>query len=201
LAAAYGTIRVVASPVYLVRHGQSTWNRLRLTQGQIAHPPLTVLGREQAATAAAAVARDVALLGLSVDRLLSSDLVRAVQTAEVLGRALGVPVTPEPRLREQHLGELQGLGYDETWAAADEHDWSDPTLPVAGGESVRDLHLRMARVLAERDLLEVVVMVSHGDAIRAALACLEGVAPRDGAWVAVPNGSVVRVGEGVVWLC
>jgi 2,3-bisphosphoglycerate-dependent phosphoglycerate mutase len=190
----------VASPVYLVRHGQSTWNQLRLTQGQTVHPPLTRLGQEQAARAADAVAADVAASGRGVDRLLSSDLIRALQTAVVLGRALDVPVTPELRLREQHLGLLQGRGYDETWAAAEAHDWSDPDLPVAGGESVRDVHSRMSEVLAERAPGEVLVVVSHGDAIRSALAHLAGTPPQEAPWVEVANGSVVRVDDEVTWL-
>ena len=49
----------VRHPVYLVRHGQSEWNVLRLTQGQTPHPRLTGLGREQAARAAELIASDM----------------------------------------------------------------------------------------------------------------------------------------------
>ena len=47
-------------PVYLVRHGQSEWNVLRLTQGQTSHPRLTSLGREQAERAASLIGKDLA---------------------------------------------------------------------------------------------------------------------------------------------
>ncbi len=187
-------------PLYLVRHGQSEWNVRRLTQGQTAHPPLTDLGRAQAVEASGLLAEDLAAHGLRLGSILSSDLVRAVETAEVLAERFGVPVGIEPRLREQHLGWLQGRGYDETWAAADEHDWSKPALPVAGGESWVDVRDRMAAVMAEVDRRQVVVLVSHGDAIRAAVAHVSGVAAGEAPWVEVPNGAVARVGCGITWL-
>jgi 2,3-bisphosphoglycerate-dependent phosphoglycerate mutase len=190
----------VPLPVYLVRHGQSTWNVLRLTQGQTRHPPLTVDGRRQATAAAEVIASDVEASGRSVDRILTSDLVRAVQTADVLAERLGAAVALEPRLREQHLGTLEGRGYAETWAHAEQHDWSDPSLPVADGESVLDVHARMAGVIADRDVRELTVLVSHGVAIRAAIAHLTGTPPHDTPWVDVANGSVARLTDEIAWL-
>lgn len=187
-------------PVYLVRHGQSEWNLLRLTQGQTAHPPLTELGRAQAASAAALIASDVSRRGLVVDRIVTSDLVRAVETANILATRLGSAVGLDVRLREQHLGRLQGRGYEETWAAAEELDWSDPAQAVAGGESLVDVRDRMAAVLRETDPAAVTVLVSHGDAIRVAAAHLSGVEPHDAPWVEVPNGAVLVVAEGLTWL-
>jgi broad specificity phosphatase PhoE len=190
----------VTHPVYLVRHGQSEWNVLRLTQGQTSHPRLTSLGREQAERAATLIGKDLG--GRPVTRILSSDLVRAVETAEIAGKALRAPVAFDIRLREQHLGELEGRGYDETWAAAVAHDWSDPTLPLAGGESIMDVRDRLAAVLTEVAELDrgVTVLVSHGDAIRAAVAHLTGAAPHDASWLEVANGAVARVDGAVTWL-
>jgi probable phosphoglycerate mutase len=190
----------MSHPVYLVRHGQSEWNVRRLTQGQVSHPRLTSLGREQAERAASLIGKDLA--GRHVARILTSDLVRAVETAEVASKALRAPVAVDTRLREQHLGELEGRGYDETWAAAAAHDWSDPTLPVAGGESVMQVHDRLGTLLAEVAELDggVTVLVSHGDAIRAAVAHLTGVAPQDAPWVDVANGAVARVDGAITWL-
>ena len=186
----------VADPVYLVRHGQSEWNVLRLTQGQTHHPRLTELGRDQAARAAELIARDAGTRAL---RVVTSDLARAAETAEVIGARLGTAPTHDERLREQHLGALEGRGYDETWAVAEAHDWSDPSLPIAGGESVADVHRRMTAAL--HDHTGPVVLVSHGDAIRVAVAHLNGTAPHEAPWVDVPNGAVARVADGTVtWL-
>ena len=187
-------------PVYLVRHGQSEWNVLRLTQGQTTHPRLTALGRTQAEQAAERIVADLAATGRRAGRILASDLARAWETAAVIAARLDLPVAADPRLREQHLGDLEGRSYDQTWAVAEEHDWSDPSLPIAGGESLLDVHDRMAAVLrdlAMGDPEGATVLVSHGDAIRAAVAHLEGIEPHRAAWVDVPNGAVARVDGGV----
>lgn len=198
--AAYGRITAMPHPVYLVRHGQSQWNVRRLTQGQTAHPPLTDLGRSQSAAAAELIAADLDDLGLTAQRLVSSDLTRAVETAETIGARLLLTVDTDVRLREQHLGELQGRSYVETWAAARECDWSDPTLPIADGESLMDVYDRMAAVLNEVDPAVVSILVSHGDAIRAAVAYLNGVKPHEADWVEVPNGAVARIDGTITWL-
>lgn len=185
------------APVYLVRHGQSEWNVLRLTQGQTMHPPLTALGGTQAVAAASALAAE--LSGRSV-RLLTSDLVRAIETAAIVGERLGVEPVPDERLREQHLGSLQGQAYVESWAHAELHDWSDPELPMAGGESVAAVRRRMAALLDELDPAVPTVLVSHGDAIRSAVAHLERHSLTDAPWVEVANGSVARFDGELTWL-
>ena len=82
----------------LVRHGESTWNAEHRLQGQ-ADPPLSELGREQAEAL-------LPFLDGIPDRRLSSDLTRAVQTAELLGLA-GAPT--DPRWREIDIGEWAGF--------------------------------------------------------------------------------------------
>jgi probable phosphoglycerate mutase len=187
-------------PFYLVRHGQSEWNLLQLTQGQTVAPPLTALGRDQARAAAALIRADLAPSGRGVDLVCTSDLVRAVETAEILVEMLGGRLRTDAALREQHLGTLEGRSYTETWAAAERHDWTDVDLPVAGGESPRQLRDRMAAALGSVDRSLVTVLVSHGDAIRAGVAHVAG-ATYDGPWVDVPNGAVARVtGREVTWL-
>ncbi len=197
---AYGRITGVSHPVYLVRHGQSRWNVLRRTQGQTVHPRLTRLGRAQAEAAAALIAHDLGRGDHRVGHVVSSDLVRARQTAHVIGARLGVAVTADSRLREQHLGVLEGKSYAETWAVAAAHDWSDPSLPLAGGESLLDVRDRMAAVLDELDGDASTILVSHGDAIRAAVAYLRGDAAHEAEWIEVPNGAVARIDDTITWL-
>ena len=190
----------VVRPCYLVRHGQSEWNVLRLTQGQTMAPRLTELGRDQARYAAELIRADLGP-GVSVDVVRSSDLVRARETAEVLVERVGGRLVLDERLREQHLGDLEGRTYVETWSAAERHDWSDPHLPVAGGESPQQLSDRMADAVDSLDRSTITVLVSHGDAIRAAVAHLTRHAVGDAPWVEVPNGAVARVGDHrVSWL-
>lgn len=198
----------MSQPVYLVRHGQSEWNVARLTQGQTVHPRLTGVGRSQAGAAAGMIAKDLAAQGNSVGQIISSDLVRAVQTGDILSERLGGERSCDIRLREQDLGTLQGLSYDETWSAAAEFDWNDPTTPIAGGESQLDVYERMAAVLDEaRSADRLTVLVSHGDAIRAAISHVTGgfriAGPQPATvaeWVDVPNGAVARIDDDLRWL-
>jgi broad specificity phosphatase PhoE len=97
----------------LVRHGQSTWNAVGRWQGQ-ADPPLSELGQRQAEAAAR---RLEARSRHPVERVVTSDLVRARRTAEVIAAALGVVLEVEPRLRERSAGEWTGLTRAEIEAA------------------------------------------------------------------------------------
>jgi 2,3-bisphosphoglycerate-dependent phosphoglycerate mutase len=186
--------------IYLVRHGQSEWNVLQLTQGQSPHPRLTPLGRRQAAAAAVAIRAD--LDDRRVAAIVSSDLARAVETAGILADTLAAPVRLDRRLREQALGELEGVGYDQTFAAAASLDLTDPDLRLGGGESAREVSARVADAFAHLDGGGISVVVSHGDTMRSALGLIAGFAPGAAPWVEVPNGGVVVI-EGdrpVRWL-
>ncbi|PWW21619.1 putative phosphoglycerate mutase [Geodermatophilus normandii] len=168
----------------LVRHGQSEWNAAGLMQGQTAHVPLTALGHEQAAAAARA------LVPLRPGAVLSSDLLRAVQTAEHCAATTGLPFTTTPALREQGYGVLEGRPSRELW---DVVDWTDPHWAAEGGESLSALHARVAALLArlrEDPPADVVALVTHGDTIRAAQAVAAGLGPAEMPAVTPHNGTV-----------
>ncbi|MBM6404186.1 histidine phosphatase family protein [Phycicoccus sp. CSK15P-2] len=175
--------------IHLVRHGESTWNVERRLQGATAHPPLTERGRAQAEDAA----RTVAGLVTGPVRLLSSDLVRARQTADAVAAALGVPVEEHPGLREQALGTLEGRLTSEL-REEPVRDGVDVTeIRWGGGESIADVHVRTTALLAEVAGWDApdVVLVTHGDTLRVALAVLDGRGHRDVDWSVVDNGEVV----------
>ena len=171
----------------LVRHGQSEWNALGLMQGQTADIPLTDLGHAQAAAGAAELA------ALGPGALISSDLLRARQTAEHCARATGLPVAVTPALREQGYGVLEGRPSRELW---DVVDWTDPHWAAEGGESLARLHGRVAAYLEQlraEPPADVVALVTHGDTIRAVQAVAAGLGPAAMPAVTPPNGSVTRV--------
>lgn len=96
---------MASTRILLVRHGQSTWNALGRWQGR-ANPPLSPLGQQQAAEAAARVGM--------VDAVFASPLVRARQTAEILAEAIGIgPVQTDDRLIETDAGDWTGLTFHE----------------------------------------------------------------------------------------
>lgn len=178
---------VAVTTLLLVRHGQSTWNASGLMQGQTAHVPLTELGHEQARGAAGE------LKALAPGAMVSSDLRRAVQTAEHCMAATGLRFSTTPQLREQGYGELEGRPSRELW---DVVDWTDVHWAARGGESLAQLH---ARVGAYLELLRanppaaVVALVTHGDTIRAAQAVLAGDGPEAMPHVTPHNGTVTRL--------
>jgi len=176
----------------LVRHGQSEWNAAGLMQGQTAHVPLTELGHRQAAAAAAELAA-LSRAGTGPGALLSSDLRRAVETAEHCAGATGLPVRTTPALREQGYGVLEGRPSRELW---DLVDWTDPHWAAEGGESLAQLHARVTDHLAELRAdppADVLALVTHGDTIRALQAVVAGLGPAEMPAITPHNGSVTRL--------
>jgi broad specificity phosphatase PhoE len=112
-----------------VRHGQSTWNVIDRMQGHELSPPLTDLGREQAARAAEALADQ------GVVRVLSSPAVRARETAMIIADRLGLEVVEEPLLLEKGLDEdIASLGTRIRQLLA--LDLPDHTVAVSHGDTI-----------------------------------------------------------------
>ena len=171
----------------LVRHGQSEWNVAGRMQGQTPHVPLTALGHEQSAAAA----REVA--ARNPGALISSDLHRALQTADHCSRATGLAVQTSPALREQGYGILEGRPSHELW---DVVDWDDVHWSAEAGESLAQLHARVAAYLdhLRRHVpADVAVLVTHGDTIRAAQAVAAGLGPEAMPAVTPHNGTVTEL--------
>ncbi|MHB1487635.1 MAG: histidine phosphatase family protein [Acidimicrobiales bacterium] len=93
----------------LIRHGQSTWNQAGIWQGW-ADPPLSDLGFDQAHEAG----RALATLDRRFAAVVSSDLNRAKQTAQIIATHLGLEsVRTDPDLRERDMGQWSGLKTEE----------------------------------------------------------------------------------------
>jgi broad specificity phosphatase PhoE len=93
--------------LYLVRHGQSAGNAEGRFGGH-GPTPLSELGKKQAEVTGDALAKE------NISAIYSSDLYRAVQTAEPLSRLIGVPVLTKASFRERNVGVLEGLTFDES---------------------------------------------------------------------------------------
>ncbi len=88
--------------LWLVRHGESTWNATGRVQGW-ADPPLSELGMWQAERIAQRLAN------VEFTAIYTSTLQRAFQTAQIIAAKVGVAVVPDPRLREHGMGEATGM--------------------------------------------------------------------------------------------
>jgi broad specificity phosphatase PhoE len=136
--------------IYLLRHGQTEWNRDRRLQGQ-GNSELTVLGREQAVLMADLLAREIS--EPKQFRLVSSPLQRARETAEVVAGRLGLPVEFDARLAEIALGEWEGRFYREVQtecaallAGTTAYDWF---FRAPGGESLESMVARIGAWLQD----------------------------------------------------
>lgn len=160
----------------LLRHGQTDYNVGGRMQGHL-DSHLTATGRAQADTVAPAIA------ALGPDRIICSDLQRALDTATAVGSAAGLPVKVDPRLRETYLGEWQGLTVEDVelrWPGALAVWRSDPGWAPPGGESRIDVVRRARPVIDELDeeyvdnLHGMVVVVAHGGTIAGVVCGLLG---------------------------
>lgn len=155
----------------LVRHGESEWNAVRRLQGQ-ADIGLSAKGEAQARALAATVGK------LAPDRVITSDLRRAFQTAELLGFP---QAAREPRLREVDVGDWTGLDIARIIEENPEayRSWRAGSFAPPGGEAWADFAARTAAATraatAEANRL---LVVCHGGVIRALIQTLLGLEPR-----------------------
>jgi broad specificity phosphatase PhoE len=192
----------------LIRHGQSAWNAEQRWQGW-ADPPLSELGRRQAAAAVAHVkGGDVDFTAVS-----SSDLRRARESADILASGLGLASPAvDADLRERDIGAWAGCTTAEIlerWPGQLEA-WRDGRLRAPpGGESQDQLEARVLRGVSRlagdesggADAASTLLVVTHGGVIRTVERHL-GVEPVTtvnfgGRWIE-PDRGELRAGETVV---
>ena len=160
----------MATNLIVVRHGQSLSNIRETFTGQM-DSPLTELGHKQAACTAEYLA------DFSIDAIYSSDLMRAMQTAEPVAKSHGLEIVPDARLREICGGDWEGrVGaeieklYPENYAV-----WKTDVYRSTpdGGESFVEVAARTHEFLQEilqKHRGQTVAIFSHALAVRS-LAC------------------------------
>jgi probable phosphoglycerate mutase len=153
--------------VILVRHGETLWNLEDRYQGQL-DSPLTETGIVQSKALASRLARE------QFTALYTSDLGRALRTAEIIAKQTGHGVATDARLRERHLGIFQGLSQEELQQKfAQEYalfKTSGPEYVVPDGESTDQACGRMLTCLhdlASRHAGDSIVVVAHGGVLTA----------------------------------
>lgn len=144
--------------IYIVRHGQTNWNISKQLQG---HNPIPINenGRKEVDN----VRRKIELLNF--DKIISSDLLRAIQTTEIINKHLSKDVILDSRLRSVDYGTLEGRFIpdisQEEWALYN----STPTFFNA--ESTENVYLRIKSFFDEQfSKNENVLIVAHGGTLR-----------------------------------
>ncbi|MBI4236624.1 MAG: histidine phosphatase family protein [Chloroflexi bacterium] len=159
--------------LYLVRHGETDWNREGRVQGR-ADTPLNALGKAQAEALAAYLSRR---LGQDLAAVYSSPALRARQTAEAIAAPLGLKLRLEEGLLELAMGEMDGVSLREMRDRFPDFFrlWTTDTASARfpGGETLSELQDRVwtaiQRIAKAHGSAETVVVVSHAFALYAIL--------------------------------
>ncbi len=157
---AAGELCFTVSVLILVRHGRTAANAAGLLQGR-GDLSLDEIGRDQARQVSTAIGQ--------VDRVISSPLVRARETAATFG----LPVAIDDRWRELDFGDYEGMPTNEVPAQVWLNWRNDQNFATPNGESMRQLDERVRAASADAIALaidKVVVVVSHVSPIKAAMA-------------------------------
>jgi len=140
--------------IFLIRHGETEGNASRIVQRP--EIPLSPRGLAQAERLARRLA------GESIARIVSSDLARAVTTAEALRSVTGAPLSFEPLLQERNFGDIRGTPYAELGFDMFAEDYAPPN-----GETWPVFHVRVDRAWARVQALAAtaggdLAVVTHG---------------------------------------
>lgn len=154
----------MSAALVLVRHGQTAWNEAGRLQGST-DIPLDAWGREQAAVGGAELA------DRQWDVLVSSPLVRAVETAQIIGHRIGLePAKSIAELRERDYGELEGQYLD----GLSEPEYNRLHAGAEPEDEVAERGLKaLCKLFAEYPEQRIVV-VAHGTLIRLTMSALLG---------------------------
>jgi ribonuclease H / adenosylcobalamin/alpha-ribazole phosphatase len=163
----------------LLRHGQTPMSVQKRYAGR-SDVPLTDVGVQQAAAAA----KRLASAGPgALDVIVTSPLLRAVQTAGEVAAVTGAPVVTDDGFAEADFGAWDGLTFAEVrerWPAEVTAWLADPQIAPPGGESFTDVCSRVTRalhrMLADRER-ERVLIVSHVTPIKTLVASALGAPP------------------------
>jgi len=189
--------------LYLLRHGETIWNRQRRVQGH-KDSPLTLNGIRQAERFGRRLA---VLLEAPGDwRIVASPLGRAWQTAVIVAETLGWPadtITTDERLKEMAWGRWDGLTAEEIeaqdallWQARIDDRWTRP--PPGGGETQSDLLVRARSWLAAIEPGARLVVVAHGALGRAVRTAYLGLEPEAMLELDQPQDAFFRLRHGSI---
>jgi 2,3-bisphosphoglycerate-dependent phosphoglycerate mutase len=178
----------------LLRHGQSQWNLENRFTGWV-DVDLSPKGEEEARHAGELLKK----LNVPVDYLFTSVLKRAIRTAEIACQIanIQVPMEKDQALNERHYGDLQGLNKAETASKFGEeqvHIWRRSyDVAPPNGESLKDTAERVwpyydARIEPLLREGKNVLVVAHGNSLRALVMKLDTLTPEEIVKVEIPTG-------------
>ena len=183
--------------LYIMRHGETEWNKRALMQGSV-DIPLNEYGIELAEKTRDGLILDVP----AFDKIFSSPLIRAKKTAEIVAKAYNLPITCDERIREMCFGKYEGIPIGELRTNPEYEEinkcFDDPEnyVPDETAESYADMYERVNSFLGDvilplEDTCENVLVVCHGAITRIFISVLAQIPLKD-LWKTIhqPNCSV-----------
>lgn len=164
--------------IYLVRHGETDWNKTRRVQGS-ADIPLNAYGVYLAEETAKG------LKDIHFDVAFTSPLIRARKTAEVILAGRNIEILDEPAIQEMNFGHYEGMCVSGEQKAAESEIFNrffvdtDHYVPGRGGESVEELLERTGTFLKQlfhdpKRQKQTILLSTHGAAMTALLNNMKG---------------------------
>ncbi len=148
--------------IYLVRHGETDYNKERLLMGQL-DIPLNELGLSQAEK----VGR--VLENKKLSKIYSSDLQRASKTAEIINNSQDIPLELIANFREHTLGKMDGMKWSPEWDEMELNEFEERILSK-GGESFTHFEKRIwdtfVKITENHSIDENLLIITHGGCIR-----------------------------------
>ena len=143
--------------IYITRHGQTDWNTADKIQGQT-DILLNNFGREQARLLSSQIQT------LNIKQIMTSDLNRAQETAQLLNNHIQVPIIPDRRLREINFGDLEGQPVSsvtpEIW------DVLSRSSNTFHAESLPEAYQRIHSFFSELNPKENTLIVTHAGLLK-----------------------------------
>ncbi|MEK7559424.1 MAG: 2,3-diphosphoglycerate-dependent phosphoglycerate mutase [Patescibacteria group bacterium] len=183
------------SYLVFVRHGESTYNAKGVWTGWL-DPPLSKKGFEEARQAGQLL-RDI-----KFDIAYTSDLLRAQQTLDEIKKILGIeiPTIISPEIKERHYGDYTDKNKWEVEKELGEVEFKKLRrsfdYPVPNGESLKDVYNRTVPYFTREILPKLkegknVLIVAHGNSLRALTKYIENISDEDIADLEIPTGQVI----------
>lgn len=190
--------------IIVVRHGETDWNRKKVFQGQT-DTVLNHTGQLQA------VAAQKAIAPLQLSAIYSSDLSRAIHTAEIINQPHGLTVNTDVRIREIGFGVFEGKSHDQLLAS----EWADSFIQYKQdpfrnrppeGEQPADALERVSAFLQDlcgaHQAGETVLVVAHGGSCRLLMCAAMGAPAEVNRHIRLDNCSIseLEYRNGFAWV-
>ena len=190
----------------LLRHGQSKWNLENKFTG-LTDVDLTEAGIKEAINAGKLLKK----LSINIDKIYSSELKRANDTAKITMKEVDLSnlykkneliMTRDQALNERDYGNLVGLNKSDTikkYGKEQVHIWRRSfDIPPPGGESLKDVLQRVeiyfnATIKKDIKANKNILVVAHGNSLRAMLICLKIYKPENISKVEIPTGKPILI--------